>query len=669
MLDVNQIVQDLRDILRLSNYFKHLKEDDNFLLGELSKISEEDLKKVQDYYDENNGPVNELRRRILEKLIKNKKITKDEIEGIKKDISNNYNKDVFRSWKNIFSITYTFFYIPKKESVTEKLDRIAIFIKNNLKNNEYFDVKIQDFNGAQNFGDYGCWIAFYNNCHHSQSEAIQLFFNIYIDNFSYGVLDYPNTKYLSDKKIIDPNKFDNKEIEEMLEFFNQNTNYILRDDCSKSEDINPIVISKNKEYPLNQILYGPPGTGKTYDVIYRAVAIIENKSLDKLYKEGFQSVKQRFDDYRKQGQIEFITFHQSYSYEDFIEGLKAATDDVGNVHYKIEDGIFKKISKRAQTQYLYPGLNLDGYSIHKITQECIYIIKPNNNELILPKKYIDEMLDLIKKNEITIDDIKSKNVINKMPQDTEPYIINGYPNIFAKLIEYILNNSNTNENNYVLIIDEINRGNISKIFGELITLIEKDKRLGNDEAMKITLPYSKESFGVPKNLYIIGTMNTADRSIALLDTALRRRFEFVEMMPKYDILSTDIAGIDLQEMLEIINECIEYLYDRDHTIGHAYFINITSFEDLQEVFKNKIIPLLAEYFYDDWEKIRLVLADNQTEKKDYQFIVKKESDAQSLFGNNSNELIEEKTLYEINEEAFAYPESYIKIYDPSIANE
>ena len=340
----------------------------------------------------------------------------------------------------------------------------------------------------------------------------------------------------------------------------------------------------NFKFPLNTILYGPPGTGKTYNSIFYSVGIVDkDRSIIDMIKEKNNNILNeriflRFKELKEvkkeeERQIEFITFHQSYSYEDFVEGIRPTlatkdSEDNKDLKYTIHSGIFKKICERAR---------------------------------------------------------------------------------------------NDKDKNYVLIIDEINRGNISKIFGELITLLEPSKRLGETEELKIRLAYSGEEFGVPKNLYILGTMNTADRSIALLDIALRRRFNFIEMPPRYELLKQKIEvkndKIELQELLKAINTRIEFLLDKDHLIGHSYFINIKTFEDLKEIFRNSIIPLLQEYFYDDFEKIREVLniGDNNDS-----FIIKKE--IPQNFSDTLKTRLEKKSVYEINEKAFEEDKNYINIY-------
>ena len=294
--------------------------------------------------------------------------------------------------------------------------------------------------------------------------------------------------------------------------------------------------------------------------------------------------------------FKFITFHQSYGYEEFVEGIKPVFDgenEDGDITYEISKGIFYQCCENALLLSDYKG---------KLRDFC------------------------------------------DLPKDERQKFFN------------------ENTPKYAIFIDEINRGNISKILGELITLIEPSKRLGADDEIMVELPYSKEKFGVPSNLYIIGTMNTADRSIALMDTALRRRFEFVEMMPEYDNLNKiNIEGINIGEMLKTINDRIEYLYDRDHTIGHAYFIDVADIKTLANVFKNKILPLLQEYFYDDWEKIRLVLGDSQKDENLQLVKIKRNMAAERLF-RGKIDYIDDKILYEINSEAFNNPQSYIEIY-------
>ena len=311
-----------------------------------------------------------------------------------------------------------------------------------------------------------------------------------------------------------------------------------------------------------------------------AIDLYEKYKEIKEQKVGTSYTKENF---------KFITFHQSYGYEEFVEGIKPIFDDEnedGDITYEISKGIFYQCCENALLLSDYKG---------KLRDFC------------------------------------------DMPKDERQKFFN------------------ENTPKYAIFIDEINRGNISKIFGELITLIEPSKRLGADDEIMVELPYSKEKFGVPSNLYIIGTMNTADRSIALMDTALRRRFEFVEMMPEYDTLNeTIIEGINVGEMLKTINERIEYLYDRDHTIGHAYFIDVSDLKTLANIFKNKILPLLQEYFCDDWEKIRLVLGDSQ--------FIKEKKSANALF-KSGTDYINDKILYEIDKEAFYDEQNYLKIYN------
>lgn len=248
--------------------------------------------------------------------------------------------------------------------------------------------------------------------------------------------------------------------------------------------------------------------------------------------------------------------------------------------------------------------------------------------------------------------------------------------------------ANVMQRNYVLIIDEINRGNISKIFGELITLIEPSKRLGHSdsEAIEVTLPYSGDKFSVPDNLYIIGTMNTADRSLALMDTALRRRFDFIEMMPDYNVLhneegssfkvESDGFEIDLARLLETMNKRIAALYDREHQLGHAFLMPVVkaiaagddekALHELKSCFQNKIIPLLAEYFFEDWQKIRLVVGDNQKPEA-YQLINQSDVDYEVLFGDTEDvgdvaDEVQDFRLIKSDSERWTDPLTYIGIY-------
>jgi 5-methylcytosine-specific restriction endonuclease McrBC GTP-binding regulatory subunit McrB len=225
------------------------------------------------------------------------------------------------------------------------------------------------------------------------------------------------------------------------------------------------------------------------------------------------------------------------------------------------------------------------------------------------------------------------------------------------------------DKNFVFVIDEINRGNISKIFGELITLIEDTKRGGMEEQASAILPYSGDKFSVPSNVYILGTMNTADRSISLMDTALRRRFQFIEMMPEVNVLreigANKVADLDIAEMLETINERITFLYDREHTIGHAFFTRLAkspNIETLASIFEKSVIPLLQEYFYEDYQKIQLVLGDNGKENPKTKFILDEEVKAKKIFKGHVEDVVDlPEKKYTVNKEAFLNIESYKQI--------
>ena len=331
------------------------------------------------------------------------------------------------------------------------------------------------------------------------------------DEFWKHVVSYDNEK---GTKFYDCLKIDGTTFEKKFTVNNKKIVELSHQPAIAEEHVEDSQLSPNNSaMSLNQILYGPPGTGKTYNTVSLAVDILEPGKTDWTdWKEN----KACFDKYIKGGRIVFTTFHQSMSYEDFVEGIKPDVNN-GQIVYSVKSGIFKSLCERAE-----------------------------------------------------------KDI----------------------------------QNAYVLIIDEINRGNVSQIFGELITLLEEDKRLGNEAELKVKMPYSQTEFGVPKNLYIIGTMNTADRSVEALDSALRRRFCFTEMMPRPELLKQEIDGIKLKEVLEIINKRIVVLKDREHQIGHSYFMKVLDVPSLKMVFKNNIIPLLQEYFYGNYECIRLILGDS-----------------------------------------------------------
>lgn len=386
---------------------------------------------------------------------------------------------------------------------------------------------------------------------------------------------------------------------------------------SEDQTITPKGMKGRLPYiPLNTILYGPPGTGKTFSTIKKALECIGDIAAE---NEERKLQRERFDQYVQQGRIVFSTFHQSMSYEDFIEGIKPeANDSNGHITYEVQDGLFKRISELAQSNWEASQSSRNGKlsfeeSFSRFEEEW-----EENPDLKIPTKKKEYTITSIGKKAIAFRKASggtahtlSINTLREFFYEKREYPSGGlgvyYPGLVDKIRSYQGTEALTPLQNYVLIIDEINRGNVSQIFGELITLLEEDKRMGKKEQLRATLPYSGEEFGVPPNLYIIGTMNTADRSVEALDTALRRRFSFEEMPPRYDLpeLKRVEYGVDIHELLKTINARIEKLLDRDHLIGHSYFMDRSM--DLKSVFHNRIIPLLQEYFFGDYGKIGLVL--------------------------------------------------------------
>ena len=508
----------------------------------------------------------------------------------------------------------------------------------------------------------------------------------------------------------------------------------------EQDDYRPAVNKYNKQntdISKNTILYGPPGTGKTYNTVMYAVAIIENKKLEDIKRENYTKVIDRYNKYKEDGVIEFTTFHQSYGYEEFIEGIKPVIhsdeEDETDIQYEVVPGLFKKFCDIAGKPILRKekcdiGINesptiwkisLEGSGENSTRTECMR----NNHIRIGYDEYGREITNLSKGdagrnilnyfiNDMSIGDIVMScydcNTVDAIGVVTGEYewhdeyaeykrlrkvnwIVKGIkeniikinngsrlsnPTVYKlrmdlsdvmEIIEKYSNNTievEEKKKNHIFIIDEINRGNISKIFGELITLIEPTKRIGQAEGQKVKLPYSQKLFGVPNNVYLIGTMNTADRSIATIDTALRRRFNFKEMLPDSEVLDgIYVEDVSVKDIFIKMNKRITVLFDREHTLGHAYFLPLKdapTIETLANIFENSIIPLLQEYFYEDYEKIRLVLGDNQKDTEDKQFITIEENDYNDLFGDTDYEFDEMRT-YKINSFALTNIEAYRSI--------
>lgn len=512
------------------------------------------------------------------------------------------------------------------------------------------------------------------------------------------------------------------------------------------------------QVPRNRIFFGPPGTGKTYQTVEAALEVLDpgylqaQRSGSDTDKELRGQLKKRFDELLVEGRICFTTFHQSFSYEDFVEGLRPIVDEAGQLRYAVESGIFKRICDDARTSGVALGVDVrSNPRIWKISINGTYGSDELNYCLAHGEARIGwgDTGDL--RNEVRNDYFKGlgsndQNTLSAFSSEIVPgdilvcihsalemsaiavvtgayryeevvpnSIQDGYQHVLPvtwlyrdlKLAIAPLNNDKAFTQKtvypldrftwgdllsyleregkipvqaigktgqprvpYVLLIDEINRGNVARIFGELITLIEDSKREGAPEALSVQLPYSKKPFSVPDNVYLIGTMNTADRSLAAIDIALRRRFRFVEMPPRSDLLEgLDVAGVDVEQLLQTLNRRIEALLDREHAIGHAYFMPLwddPQLERLAAIFRQQILPLLQEYFFEDWQRIQWVLNDHRKVDDDDRFLIERSADQGELFGDGVA-IGRRSTQWEINEKAFERSEAYLGVIDQKAA--
>lgn len=393
------------------------------------------------------------------------------------------------------------------------------------------------------------------------------------------------------------------------------------------------------DHPRNVILHGPPGTGKTFTTAPRALELLRVVGVDKL--DDAECAKQ-LRAFQAHGRAAFVTFHQSYGYEEFVEGLRPKLDAAGDVQYVMHEGIFVKLARAAQDARIQHKEGPSGWQDASLDKVWNTLLERAEGTLRLPS--VKTAYDFVRRNDslaYLAEEGGEYPVKRTLVETLWKARVSLGADPQTQMVAQAIGTRGPNPNagvyaalwretarlaaeqvvgpvpQFVLILDEINRGNISKIFGELITLLEPDKRLGMPHELTLPLAYSPgERFGVPPNLHLLGTMNTADRSIALLDVALRRRFEFEEVMPdpaciprvlEHNGVTDAVFRDHVKNVLTVVNARIRFLLDREHQIGHAYLLGVRSYADLRMVFVTKVIPLLQEYFHGAWDRVCIVL--------------------------------------------------------------
>ena len=674
-----------------------LKDNQNYLEKIAEELYQEYPKSNKNNTTKNTGTQKFLQMTVVQMLLKGENVDNNTIEEIKGSYVNNkkffndyfnekkyntilqdmynYSKsNPFANWKNFANILRRLLYLKEDfNKVNEYLKDISSNIISDCEfDNESLKQKTDGFLGNQGYGRDVPVIVFHDKKFKNQKEAIQIclhFQNNVIDTY---IQSGKEDNYSLNESISNTSQYQQliEDIKNSKEDFIKKTNNRLdnKNDSSDKQQIGEDK-SMHKNIPLNQILYGPPGTGKTYNTIVKAVDII---GYEYLFKKWFlQTSKAKNKDGTLKQYLSCIhKFKENVGIniflckeKDIYENMKTCIE---NTQY-FKDNCLHADSSPGLSHYQqallhYKSfLNDTNFSYEEI-KECFDYYKTIEHPLIefitFHQSYsYEEFVEGIKpyiKNDIWS---KKKELIDLEAETLPDIKYIGQKGIFKNICDRAKNDK---DNKYVLLIDEINRGNISKIFGELITLIEEDKRKKVYEdgkeynTLEVTLPYSHEPFYVPNNLYIIGTMNTADRSIASVDIALRRRFRFIEMMPKPDLLKINDRElinvvkdgkkqyeINLKKLLETLNNRISYILDEDHQIGQSYFLKLLqrkgeaiSEYELKDVFKYEILPLLNEYFYGDWEKIKAVLvkdSENSENLIEGSFIEEKEAQTLSCY--------------------------------------